>query len=469
MNNTQSQNEDPIMTMIVVMILIGGIGVGIWYLGKPIFAWASAQSALHLRYLLYPITPLFSEEKRDFILHMNVFLERNLDVASASGAEIYVLYKLSMQSLSVVLIPLLLWRGINNLMFAKDKAFKRHLTLQDLAKIHAQREPRMKPIIKADLLNTDHRFGPWATSLNPLPFLIKTKCIYDEPMEEHKQLKLPRFATLSEVDAMNNLNKYYGHLLVNVSKVRHVFEAQLGKPVKLRNGIIDINALPTIERTMAIIFLAALTGKKSFRDRIDALLDQFGDSFEEGLNGEPHKIDLTGVDQLGKDILSEYDVKHHLMVASKQHAYWTTFFTYLYTQAYEIYGNMISRDFAFLKPVNRRLYLLCNQVGLEQARVEARAIREHYEMEMRSKYALLKPQLHTCVELTLGEIQSEGWFAKEYVEDTFDNEYAELLKTETEAKQQSNADTTAVNTDPTLIDRETHAKVTGNTNNEPKH
>lgn len=360
----------------------------------------------------------------DFIINMEDYLSANMNFATVTVNEVVFLQEISFRAISIILVPLLLWRGISNLVFAKTKAFNRKLDLQQLATIQASRYPRMKPVVAAKLLEQDHRFGPWATSRNPLPYLIWNDLISDIDDPDLAIIGVKQFRDLSEAEQLDQVNDFHGKLIIDQSGVFKLLQTQLGTLCAYTsNQLIDINQLPKIERTMAIIFLAARTQKREVRGRINELLDQFGNTFVEGRPATkdqpaiPHKIDLTGVDQLWLDVQNEPKVKRAILEISRIHAYWSTAFTAMFQFIYNEFRNLKSRDFIFLKPINRSLYLICNQVGLESSRPETCAIRAHYLAELELGSPIIKPVIEDQVHQLLLDIQNEGWLYVDIVQD----------------------------------------------------
>ncbi|SIQ99113.1 secretion/conjugation apparatus DotM-related subunit [Marinobacterium stanieri] len=416
MQDYNRNSSDLFSSLLISGVIISIFAAVAWYLWSPYILWGTTQVALHTRYLLYPMTLFMSEDMADFILRMPYHLSQTLDFANAQFTDVSYLYSLSMRALSVVFVPLLLWRGTSNLIYAKVKAFTRVLDLESLAEIQATRYPRIKPAIRAKLLKQDQRFGPWATQRNPLPYCIAEGLISDVEDDDAKTLGLPRFKSLTHKDQMNNLMQYYGRLTIDLPKLKQTMSLQLGSRVQYDDeGIVDIHALGVVERALAIIFLAALTKSRANRKTIEKLLDQFGDSFIEGTGHTPHQVDLSGVDELWETVKDNIHVRRALLHATKTHAYWGTVFTYFFTRVYDVYGNMISRDFIFLKPVNRRLYLLCNQVGLERPRAEACAIRDHFNFETKCQYPIVEPQIMNVMNELILDIQEEGWLFQDMV------------------------------------------------------
>ncbi len=423
--NEGAAKADPVANLLVVLMLVTFFSVLIWYLYSPYLAWGAAHTAIKARYLLFPFTFLMSDQMADFIQNLDVYLARNLDFANFTLSEFALLLNIIFRSLSVILVPLLLWRGISNIVFAKTKSFTRQLDLLQLAEIQASRYPRMKPPIRAKLLDQDHRFGPWATSRNPLQYLIHHKLVSAKVDPELIAAGYPDFNKCDEEAQLDILNEYHGSLKLYLPKVTQLLVDQLGKPCQYtQSGMIDIQKLPTIDNAMAVIFLAAITGKKIYRERVEKLLDQFGDTFREGSPATanspaiPHAIDLSGVSELWTDIEKLPTTIKFLINASKKHAYWYSFMTALYQEVYDDYRTMSSKDFKFLKPINRTLFLLCNQVGLEMPRAETCGIRAHYLTERKHGAAILAPQVETQAVWLVEHIQNEGWLETDIVSET---------------------------------------------------
>lgn len=393
-----------------------------WYFYAPYIAWFAAYSVIKTHYLLYVVTPIMSADMADFILNIEKYLGKNLNFQTVTVSEVMFLFKITFKALSVIFIPLLLWRSIYNLIIAKRKGFTRQLTLEDLAVIQSNRYPRVKPAIKAKLLQQDQRFGAWATSRNPLPYLIHLNLVTGKQTSDDIKLNIPSFDSLNEEGKLDNLNDCHGKLSININGLREQLGAQLGSPCQYtEDGIIDINRLKPVDRAMAIIFLGAIVQKREIRAIIEKLLDQLGDSFTEGgldKNANKiraHEIDLSGVEDLWIKIKDERRIKRFMLDSSRRHAYWSSFFTCLYQRVYDDYGTMCSRDFIFLKPINRALYLTCNQVGLEMSRAETCAIREHYLAEVKLDHPIIQPVIDCSYYQILLNIQDEGWLETDLV------------------------------------------------------
>lgn len=420
---------------IFAIAMLGILGWIAWYFWAPYLTWAAVQGVLYTHYLLFPFLPFGDPAYADFIRNVEYYLSRNIDYGNVEFQDFVTLMEIFFEALSVIFVPLFLWRGINNLIYAKQKSFTRVLSLTDVAEIQAKRYPRMRPVAAAKLLEQDHRFGPWATSRNPLPYLIHNRLVHSISDADTRAFDLKPFQTLSETEQLNTLNIYHGKLTFSEADVRTLLVRQIGQRCRYNaKGTIDIDALGPVERAMAIIFLAALTASRENRKTIEDLLDQFGASFKEGGTDDkgahrPHELNFTGVDTLWATVKDHLKVRQALSVATKQHAYWTTFFTYLFTRVYHEYGTMNARDFSFLKPVNRTLYLLCSQVGLEAARPETGAIRGHFLTECQERHAITQPVVSSACLNLIRHIQREGWLAADLVDDNeLEQELAQLTE-----------------------------------------
>ena len=435
-NNVDRPNDSASSTILVVLALLSALLVLAWYLGSSYIAWGTVQTTLFLKQLLIPFTFLYSPDMANFIINMESHLEQNMNYSTVTVSEVVFLQEIAFRSIQVILIPLLIWRGVSNLVFSKTKAFNRRLDINQLAEIQASRYPRMKPVNKAKLLEQDHRFGPWATSRNPLPYLIHNNLVTDIDDPDLALIGEKQFRDMDELEKLNQLKAFHGKLIIDQSGVTKLLVSQLGNRCAYSdNQIINIDALPKIERTTAILFLAARTQKKKYRIRINELLDQFGDSFVEGKPASenqdpiPHKIDLSGVDELWADVKNNSNVKRALLDISRTHAFWSTAFTAMFQFIYNEFRNLKARDFIFLKPVNRSLYLLCSQVGLEASRPETSAIRAHYRAEKKLGSPIFEPFITDQAYQLILSIQNEGWLSEDIVESEYENQlikYAEL-------------------------------------------
>jgi hypothetical protein len=430
----------------------------LWYFFSPYIIWATIKTTVAVKWLLTPFHYFMSSEKVDFLMNMEEKINRNLDYSKATFSDLTFFLNILFRSLSVILVPLFLWRGITNIKNSKKNSFTRNLSLRDLQAIHAERNPRMKPAFKADLANKDHRFGGWATSRNPLEYLIFNKAISDIEDPELSIIGLKRFSELTELEQLNELERFHGKLVINKAKAHTIFQSQLGQLCTYSNNkIINIDNLPLVDRAMAIIFLATRLQTKEVRVRINKLLDQFGDSFVEAVYQNnsmvsPHKVDFSGVNELWNDIKDHPNVLRALLKISQTHAYWSTAFTAMYEFVYSEFRNIKSRDFAFLKPINRQLYLICNQVGLERARAETVMVRIHYLDELDLKAPIVKADIELSFMSLAQNIQEEGWLTEDIVKSSLVDmleeldgqceqdliEYNELNPTEPNTQQDNN-------------------------------
>lgn len=419
-NNTIERKDnagDFLPTMLVVGLLLFFFFWMAWYFFSPYLALGAAKAIIFTHFLLIPFTVFMDDNLASFILDLEAHLAESLDLSNVPVRDFLLLVELNFKAINTLVLPLLIYRGISNLIFAKSKNFTRKLSLRDLAVIHASRNPRMKPPIHARLEEQDHRFGSWRTSMNPLPYLILHGLVTAVPDPEAELAGIPKWEDLNEEEKNDNLDEYYGKLQINQEGLRRLLLNQLGIPCAYRaDQLIDIDRLPTIDRAMAVVFIAAALNDRPLRKRVEAMLDQFGDTFVEGNPPKtPHQIDLSGINELWDDIKDMPKVKRILINGSKKHAYWTTFFTYLFGLVYDNYGTMSSADFRFLKPVNRKLFLLCDQVGLERARSECAAIRSHYAAETKAGFAILSPQTSDAFKNIALSIQMEGWLTKDII------------------------------------------------------
>ncbi|WP_286241261.1 secretion/conjugation apparatus DotM-related subunit [Neptuniibacter halophilus] len=435
------QGDGAVATFLVLFAMISAMLAAAWFLFSPYIAWGTVQFTLFVKPLLHPFTVIMNDGMADFILNMRSYLEQNMNFSTVTVGEVMFLQGIAFRAISVILVPLLIWRGVSNIIFSKKMTFKRKIGLHELAEIQASRYPRMKPAIKAKLLDQDQRFGPWATQRNPLQLLIHHGLVTATHDPDRELVELKQFNDLTEHEQLNELNSFHGKLDIDKKGVEKMLVKQLGPRCQYNEQqLIDIHQLPKIERTMAIIFLATRTQSRDIRKKINALLDQFGDSFVEGKAATsdspaiPHQIDLSGVDELWEEVKNHSQVKLALVHISRTHAYWSTAFTAMFQFVYTHFRNLKSRDFIFLKPVNRQLYLLCNQVGLEQARPEVSGIRCHYLAEIKLGAPIVQPTIEDQAYQLILSVQNEGWLHEDIVPndyqlqlDEYNTQYAKDL------------------------------------------
>ncbi len=242
---------------------------------------------------------------------------------------------------------------------------KKKFTMRSLALQEQTNWPQIKIVTQTDLVEADLETGPWAMAMTPLQFAKKNKLITILGVDAGEK----RFAKMQTPEYTIRLHK---------ARAERAFSAQLGRPL--------LRVEQMLPHRKALF--AALAGR-ACRDgkRAGALLIQLANSAADGA------LDCEGVDALCAQYLKNSKVK----ALFSAHAYEFTLFISLLLLARED-GVVASADFLWVKPVDRRLWYVINNVGRQTPAVEVGGIFNHWYYEVGMKRALSTPKVEGAVE-----------------------------------------------------------------------
>ncbi|MBP6103833.1 MAG: type IVB secretion system coupling complex protein DotM/IcmP [Gammaproteobacteria bacterium] len=265
---------------------------------------------------------------------------------------------------------------------------KKKFTMRSLALQEQINWPQIKIVTQTDLVEADLETGPWAMAMTPLQFAKKNKLITILSVDAGEK----RFAKMQTPEYTLRLHK---------ARAERAFGAQLGRPL--------LRVEQMLPHRKALF--AALAGR-ACRDgkTAGALLIQLANSAADGA------LDCEGVDALCAQYLKNSKVK----ALFSEHAYEFTLFISLLLLARED-GVVASADFLWVKPVDRRLWYVINNVGRQTPAVEVGGIFNHWYYEVGMKRALSTPKVEGAVE-ALNIALSEVMYMPS------DEEKAEILK-----------------------------------------
>ena len=240
-----------------------------------------------------------------------------------------------------ILIALGVWVYTKNV----GMRFRRTYDMRSLREQEQVNWPQIMPVIKKNLTTEDVRLGPWAMALTPMEFA-----------KQYNLLKKDEFAST----AMSNIEL---PLTAGIRKgeARRIFTLQLGP---YWNGF---DALNPYTKALAAIFIAKIN-----RDRDGAinLLKAISHSSAEG------KLDFTLVPAL----LNKHRNTELVQEIVAGHAYVMTMMASLMERARDD-GVLASADFLWLKPLDRRLWYILNNIGRQTAFAEVGGIFAHWMVE----------------------------------------------------------------------------------------
>lgn len=252
------------------------------------------------------------------------------------------------------------------------RVFKRIYSMKDLVELEKDNWPQITPIAGLDLVKADIDKGPWAMAMTPMQF-----CKRHNLIEVHKR---PAQEGLTRKER-NQIDVTLKRGLAN-----KVFALQLGP---LWQGIDKV--APHI-RALFVVFAARFNNDTQVAAD---LLAQFSIS-------SANKLNFSGVDELVKKYSDNKGIKKII----EMHAYMLTVMASMLVAARED-GVQASADFLWLKPIDRRLWYMLNNVGRQTAFVEVAGPFAHWVAEKEIGKAILVPMVEeatNALELTLKEI-----------------------------------------------------------------
>ena len=234
--------------------------------------------------------------------------------------------------------------------------------------------PQISVATKHDILAEDLDNGPWAMAMSPVQFCKKNKLVSIEVAEQvgsgFSKTKSAEFK-----------------VVVDRVRTERAFSVQLGRSFH------GVDQMPPHRRAFFAVFAA-----RGCRDSkaAHALVKQLA------ISGADGKLNFDGVDELWKK-----HIKNKAIVEiCERHAYEFTMFISLLLFARED-GVVPSSEFLWVKPLDRRLWYVINNVGRQTPSVEVGGIFCHWYHEMALKRALNSPKVQaavTAVELALTEV-----------------------------------------------------------------
>lgn len=269
--------------------------------------------------------------------------------------------------------------------------YKKVYDMHTLAEQEAENWPMISPVLKLDLIKQDIHKGPWAMGLNPMQFCKQYKLITVERAED-RSAKFKQSGTFTAK--------------VNEEKAYRVFATQLGPQWE------GVGKLPKYTRALFAIFAARMNHDS---DAARDLIKQLAWTAAKG------EIDYTGTTALLKKHIKSRSVQR----VTRNHGYVMTVMATMITLA-RTDGVQASSDFLWLKPIDRRLWYMLNNVGRQTAWVEVSGAIAHWLAELELGRALYVPMIDEAVKALVHSISQTIYVPEE-------EEYAVLMGEE-EAK-----------------------------------
>jgi intracellular multiplication protein IcmP len=239
------------------------------------------------------------------------------------------------------------------LFFHSSMRFREIHNMNSLKKLEVENWPQITPVLTLDLVKEDIEKGPWAMAKVPLDFC------------KENNLLTTKFNAGKQCWSLKRGPAY------------RVFALQLGP---LWRGAQN---LPIHMKALFIIFVSRTEKDKEVAKK---LLFQIASSASSG------KLDFTGVEELVK----KYQHVRLAQWLESRHAYVYTFMASL-LEISRSDGVLATAEFLWLKPLDRRLWYVLNNVGRQTAFVENAGPYAHWLAEKKVGKALKTPMVKEAV------------------------------------------------------------------------
>lgn len=277
-----------------------------------------------------------------------------------------------------IMIAMSVWIYVKNV----GMKFRRVHSMLTLRNQEQQNWPQIMPIIGKELVKEDIKLGPWAMALTPMEFA-----------QRYNLLKKDEFASRAPSNMTVALTG-----TIKKGEARRIFTLQLGAYWQ------DFEALPPHTKALAAIFAAKIN-----RDRDGAfnLLKILSQSAAKG------KLDTSSAPAL----LYKHKNTELVQEIVQRHAYVFTVMASLLAGARED-GVLASADFLWLKPLDRRLWYVLNNIGRQTSFPEVAGIMAHWLVEKTLEGKSLMPMVEEAVkalEVAIREVKltKKQWGALE--------------------------------------------------------
>ena len=370
----------------------------------------------------YTLVGIFSVTKSTDVGNTILRLKQVTTAAEFTWSDIWFLTSLTGSYMRwLFLPPLILWLVY---IFRKDPKFKfrRKITIKKLLESNARTFFSVRPIVGEDLLSKESYKNHWRPMVNPLMYALQ----HDLFLMTGKDAAEVRKYMISLHKKRKNLEASlvsdYEYPTFDHEKARSLFESQLGEkiwesdsiPSTKENLISIFKKMPRHKRALATVLLCHYIAEGDLKKDGDKLLETFANSYYvENLKRKKKKkewtvdaLDTTGSDAKLRSLLKDYDIEI-TNIPFMFHAWSHTLLISLFLRV----KTVTTADFIWVKPVDRTLWYVLNNVGRKTYACESAGAFAHFQVETGRCQPMLTPDVDSAV-LGLEEaLRSEGWLA----------------------------------------------------------
>lgn len=232
--------------------------------------------------------------------------------------------------------------------------------MKSLKEAEKENWPQITPVTSIDLVKTPINEGPWAMALSPMEFAKKYKL-------------------LEEIKDPQTNNRHRNKLKVKIieAKATTVFSRQMGPVFQ------GVDKLPVYMQALFGIFAA-----KALQDRTaaTALLEQIARS------AKSSRLDFSGA----KELALKYENNETIQLITKRHTYVYGVMASMLLFA-RTDGVFASADFLWLKPIDRHLWYMLNNIGRQTPVAEVAGPFAHWLAERKLGRKVTQPMIKEAV------------------------------------------------------------------------
>lgn len=322
----------------------------------------------------------------------------------------------------VVVPPFLLWVVV---MWRKDPMFKyrRQMNIKSLLEKNARIFFSVRPLVGEDLLSEKSYKNNWRPFINPFNFALENRLFQMEGRDDKAVHKYLVALMKKRVNMDEHLVGEYEYPTIDEAKSRDLFEKNLGekiwdsdkRPETKKDVWAMLMRMPMHKRALATVLLCHYIAEGDLKKEGDALLEQFADSYYiEKLKKQKKKkqwtieaLNTTGVNDKLREILKKYDFDV-IIIPFLFHAWSHTLLISLFLQV----KTVTSADFIWVKPVDRELWYVLNNVGRKTYGAEGGGAFAHFQVEKGLAHPLTTPDVDSAVEALKNALATEGWLKR---------------------------------------------------------
>ena len=368
----QQQGGDENATLWICALSIAAL-VGIWFFLHAWIAFLFLKLKLLEIDLLSPFTNQLQALKTELQgLTPSMAGDISLNVLAQKGTTVGNILRYPLIAILVILNAFLFFGHVTS-------RYRSTYTMNRLAEAEEADWPQISPVVPLNLIEVPLDEGPWAMALNPMAFAKKYRLL---TIEQH---------VAGEHELSSNI-KHKVSLKRLLAK--QVLLMQLG------NYWHDVYRLPIHFRALFALFAA-----KAHND-VNSVIKLNAQIATSATKSDWKNIDYTGIDEL----LAKYINEKAVQKIVSAHAFVYTVMASMLNLA-RTSGVYASSDFLWLKPIDRRLWYVLNNVGRKTAFAEVAGIISHWNAELIFRNPIFVPMVDEAIEaldIAISEILYKG-------------------------------------------------------------